>query len=98
MESDKTPIILTKKVTRADSGNARLISLPRKWINEKGDPDKVIVLLGDLLIIGTEGDEQHIQEVADHLNANNLIRLITDSKKQMRLIGETHEELEEVHV
>jgi len=98
METGKTPIILTKKVTRADSGNAYLISLPRRWINERGTPDKVVVLLGDLLIIGVEGDEQRIQEIADHLYVENLIKLIIDSKKQMRLAGEVREGLEEVNV
>lgn len=97
MEADKNPIILTKKVTRADSGNARLISLPRKWINERGDPDKVIVLLGDLLIIGVEGDEHRIQEIAEHLCVDNLIKLIIDSKHQMRFIG-VPEEMEEINV
>lgn len=98
MEAGKTPVILNKKVTRADSGNAYLISLPRRWIKERGTPDKVTVLLGDLLIIGIEGDEHRIQEIADLLDTENLIKLITDSKKQMRLVGEVHEELEEVNV
>jgi len=97
MEANKNPIILTKKITRADSGNARLISLPRKWINERGDPDKVIVLLGDLLIIGVEGDEQRIQEIVDLLDTENLIKPITDSKHQMRFIG-VPEEMEEINV
>ena len=98
MEAGKTPIILTKKITRADSGNAHLISLPHRWINERGIPDKVVVLLGDLLVIGVEGDEQRIQEIADLLDTENLIKLITDSKNQMRFAGEVHEEMEVVNV
>lgn len=91
----KNLVILHKKVSKIGNGSkpssvGRIISLPKVWVEEHNDPRKVVVCLGDLLIVGTEEDEERIQEIGEHLVAQGMLKPIGAVKHVMKLVGEKH--------
>ena len=45
-----------KSVTRTGNGYNRIISLPQAWIHDKGDPDQIHIVVGNLILISTIED------------------------------------------
>jgi len=93
--NSKNLVILLKRVSKigngpTPSGTGRIISLPKVWVVEHKDPRKVAVCLGDLLIVGPEDLEERVQQAADCLIAQGLLKPLGEAKNPMRIVGEKH--------
>lgn len=54
MKTSDSPIL--KAVTRINQGKNRIISIPHAWCHEKGNPDQIHMVIGNLIIISTIED------------------------------------------
>jgi len=96
MDNTDTPVTLTKKVTTLHSGQGYIISLPNHWMNLSGYPDRIVVVLGDILLITTPQNRERVEVLAKLLVEKDLITLLPDKKAHRNMVEIDMPEMAEV--
>jgi hypothetical protein len=60
------------------NGN-RIISLPHAWIREKGDPEDIRMMVGNLILISTKEDSDILDKAIDCLAQVGLFNPLTQT-------------------
>ncbi len=79
---------LTKKVTSVSNGLGHLISLPTLWMKQHGTPRRVIVFLGDILLVVSTEDKELAEKAAEVLINEGLLTPMDKKGGLMRVDSE----------